>query len=97
MQKKAGDNFILSVVKKFVPNDKVKAEGSVELIINQSAESNVILELESRRIWLTDVYHCVFFFNDYVKEKIKESFIKRAVVNGMTVSSWRLKGSSVLP
>ena len=56
----------------------------------QPAESSVIIELESRRIWLTDVYFCVVF-NNYVKEKIRESFMKRVIVNGMTGSSWRFK------
>ena len=84
------DNFILSVGKKLIPNGKVKVQGSVELINYQPPESNVILELESRRIWLTDVYHCVFF-NDYVKKNIKESLMKRVIVNGMIGSSWRFK------
>ena len=55
----------------------------MELISYQPAESNIIIELENRRIWLNDVYTCVFF-NDYVKEKIRESFMKRVIINGMT-------------
>lgn len=80
---KTVDDFIFSVERKFVFNGKVKVQGSMELISYQPAESNIIIELENRRIWLNDVYTCVFF-NDYVKEKIRESFMKRVIINGMT-------------
>ena len=87
---KTVDDFIFSVERKFVTNGKVKVQGSVELINYQPAESDVIIELESRRIWLTNVYTCVFF-NDYVKEKIREGFMKRIIINGITGSSWHFK------
>ena len=37
------------------------------------------------------------FFNDYVKEKIRESFIKKVIVNEITGSSWRFKRFGRLP
>ena len=43
--------------------------------------------MESRGVRLTGVYSCVFF-NDYVKEKIRQ---KRVIINGMSGSSWRFK------
>ena len=46
--------------------------------------------MESRGVRLTGVYSCVFF-NDYVKEKIRQSFMKRVIINGMSGSSWRFK------
>ena len=51
--------FFLSK-KFFVPNGQIKVEGSVEFIYYQPTELNVLIELESRRIWLTDVYYRVF-------------------------------------
>ena len=52
--------LFFSVEKIFVPNRKVKVQGSVELTNYQPAESNITTELKSRRIWLTDVYYYVF-------------------------------------
>ena len=37
------------------------------------------------------------FFNDYVKEKIRESFIKKLKVNEITGSSWIFKRFGRLP
>ena len=59
-KKRQVDDFIFFVKKNLVPNGKIKVQGSVELINHQPTESNVIIELESRRIWLTDIYCCVF-------------------------------------
>ena len=57
----------------------------MELINYQSAEeTDQIIELESRRSWLTDVYIYVFF-NGYIQEEIRKNFMKRVVINGMTV------------
>ena len=46
---------------KFVVTDNVEVQGSLYLNNYQHAESDVIIELEHKRIWLTDVYCCVFF------------------------------------
>lgn len=62
----------------------------MELINYQPAETDQIIELESRRTRLTDVYMCVLF-NGYVQEKIRKYFMKRVIINGMTGSSWRFK------
>ena len=44
----------------------------MELINYQSAEeTDQIIELESRRSWLTDVYIYVFF-NGYIQEEIRK-------------------------
>ena len=62
----------------------------MELINYQPAETDQIIQLESRRTRLTDVYMCVLF-NRYVQEKIKKKIMKRVIINGMTGSSWRFK------
>ena len=49
-KKRTVDDFIFSVKKNLVPNGKVKVQGSVELINHQPTESNIIIELQSRRI-----------------------------------------------
>ena len=53
--------FIFSVEKKSIPTGKIKVQRSVEFINYHPAESNVIIKLESKMIWLADVYYCVFF------------------------------------
>ena len=57
-QNKTVDDFIFSVEKNLLlmADGTFKVQGSVELINYQHAESNVKIELESRRIWLTVVY-----------------------------------------
>ena len=57
---KAIDNLIENVRQKFVTSNNVEVQGSVYLVNYQPAQSNVVIELEDKRIWLTDVYHCVF-------------------------------------
>ena len=59
----------------------------MELINYQLTE---IIELESRRIWMTDVYVCKFF-NEFAKGQIKNGLMKRVIINGMSGSSWRFK------
>lgn len=71
----------------FVPNKKVKIQGSIELINYQPTE---IIKLESKRVWMTDVY-IGEFFNKFITGEIKNEFVKRVIVNGMTGSSWRFK------
>ena len=48
------------------------------------------IELESGRIWMTDVYECKFF-NSFVKGEIKNDLMKRVIVNGMIGSTWCFK------
>ena len=59
----------------------------MELINYQLTE---IIELESRRIWMTDVYVCKFF-NEFAKGQIKNGLMKRVIINGMSGSSWCFK------
>ena len=88
---KTVNDFIFSVEHKFVSREKVSVQGSMELINYQPAEeTDQIIELESRRSWLTDVYTCVFF-NGYVQEEMRKNVMKRAIINGMMGSSWRFK------
>ena len=65
------NDFIFSVENKFVSNGKVNVQGSMGLINYQSAETDQIIELESRRTWLTDAYMRVFS-NGYVLEEMKK-------------------------
>ena len=51
-------DFIEVVRQKFVPNDNVEVQGSIYLVNYQPSQSNVITELEDKRIWSTDVYCC---------------------------------------
>ena len=87
---KTVDDFIEVARENFVPNDNVEVKGSVYLLDYQPAQSSVIIELEDKKIWLTDVYRCDFF-NQFVRQKIKENFMRRVIVNGLTGSSWRFK------
>ena len=85
--RKTVDDFIFSVDNKFVLRGKVSVQGSMELINYQpEEETDQIIELESRRSWLTDVYIYVFF-NGYIQEEIRKNFMKRVIINGMTGSS----------
>ena len=59
----------------------------MELVSYQPIE---IIELESKRVWLTDIFTCKFL-KQYVRSEIKNDFLKRVIVNGMTGSSWRFK------
>ena len=54
------DDFLEAVKQKFIPADNVEDQGSIYLVNYQPAQSNVIIELEDKRIWLTEVYRCVF-------------------------------------
>ena len=66
---------------------KIKFQGYTELINYQSTE---IIELESKRVWLTDVFTGKYF-NQYIRGEIRANFLRRVVVNGTTGSSWQFK------
>ena len=67
---KAVKDVISSVENKFVSRGKIKVQGSVELINYQPAEEiDQLIELESRRTWLADVYTCVYFNTYMLREK----------------------------
>ena len=84
------NDFLVAVKQKFISTDNIEVQGSVYLVNWQPAQSSVIIELEDKRIWLTDVYRCIFL-KQFVKQKIKEDFIRRVMVNGLTGISWRCK------
>ena len=58
--KKTVNYFIFSVENKFVSNGKVNVQSPMELINYHQAKTDQIIELESRRTWLTYFYKCLF-------------------------------------
>ena len=85
--KKTVYDFALALKRPFNPRKKFRLQVSMELINYLPTD---IIELESRRIWMTDVYECNFF-NSFVKGDIKTDLLKKVIVNGMTGCSWRFK------
>ena len=85
--KKTVDDFAVAFERVFNLRKKVRLQGSMELINCMPTD---IIELESRRIWMTDAYVCKFF-NSFVKGEVKNDLIKKVIVNEMTGSSWRFK------
>ena len=81
------DNFLSTFERSFVSNKKVKMQGYIELVNYQPSE---IIELESKRVWLTDVF-TGRYFNQYIRGEMKSNFLKRVIVNGATGSSWQFK------
>lgn len=57
------DDFIEAVKCKLVVNDNVEVQGSIYLVNYQPTQSDVIVKLEDKRIYSTDVYCCVFLIN----------------------------------
>ena len=49
-----------------------------------------IIQLKSRRIWMTDIYTCKIF-NEFVRGQIKNDLMKGNIINGMSGSSWIFK------
>ena len=89
--KKALDDFALAFERVFSPGKKVKIQVSMELINYQPTE---IIELESKRVWMTDAYVYVNFLRlkyKFVKAGIKNDLMKRVIINRMAGSSWRFK------
>ena len=85
--KKTVDDFAVALERVFNPRKKVRLQGLMELINYMPTE---IIELVSRRIWMTDVYGCKFF-NSFVQGEINNNMMKRVIVTGTTGSSWHLK------
>ena len=77
-------DFIIAVENNFVSKGKVKVQGSMELISYQpEGKTDQITELKSRRIWVTDIFSCVYFYA-YIHREIRKSFMKRVIINGLT-------------
>lgn len=55
--------------RRFLADGKVKAQDSMELINYKQAELDVIIEIESKRIWLTDVDTLCFFLTIILRKK----------------------------
>ena len=81
------DSFLNTFQRSFVPIKKVKFQGYIELINYQQAE---LIELESKRIWLTDVF-AGKYFNQYIRAEIRTNFLKKIIINGATGRSWQFK------
>ena len=81
------EDFLSAFDRSFTSTKKIKVQEYIELANYQPSE---IIELESKRFWLTNVFICRFF-NQYVKGEIRSDFLKRVIVNGMTGSSWKFK------
>ena len=62
-------------------------QGYIELVNYLPSE---IIELESKRVWLTDVF-TGRYFNQYINGEMKSNVLKRVIVNGATGSSWQFK------
>ena len=84
---KSFDAFLNTFQGSFVSGEKVKFQGYIELIIFQSTER---IELESKRIWLTEVF-TGRYFNKFIRGEIRARFMKRVIINGATGSSWQFK------
>ena len=84
---KSFDAFLNTFQGSFVPGEKVKFQGYIELIIFQSTER---IELESKRICLTEVF-TGRYFNKFIRGEIRAGFKKRVIINGATSSSWQFK------
>ena len=56
----------------------------MELISYQpEGKTDQITELKSRRIWVTDIFSCVYFYA-YIHREIRKSFMKRVIINSLT-------------
>ena len=62
-------------------------QGYIQLVNYQLSE---IIELESKRVWLTDAF-TGRHFNQYIKGEMKCNFLKRVIVNGVEAVDGRLK------
>ena len=84
---KVVDSFLNAFERSFVSDKKLKFQGYTELINYQSTE---IIKLESKRVWLTDVFTGKYC-NQYFRGEIRANFQRRVIVNGATGSSWQCK------
>ena len=78
------DDFALALEKKFSPYQSRQISG---LHGAKKLSANKNYQLKSRRIWMTDIYTCKFF-NEFVRDQIKNDLMKGNITNGMSGSSW---------
>ena len=69
---KVVDSFLSRFEKSFTPDKEVKFQGYTGLINYQLSE---IIELESERVWLTDLF-AGKYFNEYIRVKLERIFLK---------------------
>ena len=82
------NNFLNTFEISFVSNNKkVKMQECIELVNYQPSE---IIELESKRVWLTDVFTGIYV-NRYIRGEMKSNFLKRVILNGATATSCQFK------
>lgn len=83
------DQFLDSVKEVFnsASCKEYKIQGYFELRNFQQTEA---VELENRRVWLTNIY-LGKYFNDFIRGEIKSEILKRVIINDATGSSWRFR------
>ena len=81
------DSFLNTFERSFVFDSKAKMHGYIDLINYQPTK---IIEVESKRVWLTDVFTGRYFIQ-YIRGEIRANFLRRVIVNGGTGSSWKFK------
>ena len=57
--------------------------------IQQSVFENVTPILNTR-YWITDVYKATYF-NDFLFHGLRQNILSKAIVNGMSGSSWKFR------
>ena len=79
------DVFFNSVKNPFVSDGKeYKMQGYFELKSYQRTEP---VELENIRVWLSNVF-VGKYFNELIRNEMKNDILKRVIINGSTGSSW---------
>ena len=53
------------------------------------------VELETTRVWLTNVF-VGRYFNEFIRNEMKKDILIRVIINGLTGSSWLFKRSNKL-
>ena len=84
------DSVFNSVKDHFAPAVKgkeYKIQGHFELKSYQRTE---FVDIENTRVWLTKVFSGRFF-NDFIRNAMKEDILKRIIINGSSGSSWLFK------
>ena len=81
------DDFLNSVYERFVSGKNVHFQGYVEIA---NYQQTVIVNLESNRVWLADVFKGSHF-NQYIRKETKNNILKKVIISCETGSSWVFK------
>ena len=85
------DDFLGVTYQTFTPLKNIDHKFQVYFeIMNQQRTSNNQNFLTDNRSWLTKVYRFKFF-NDFLRNELKNEINKRIINNGLTGSSWYFK------